>query len=354
MEKILIINPGSTSTKLAVWEEKEGMILEEDIEHSLEKLSGFKKIVDQLEYRTECIREFLENKGLRVEEFTALAARGGLLRPLAGGTYEVNEDMVRDLRRGVQGEHASNLAALIAGELGKSKNLPVYITDPVSVDEFNPLARYSGIREVERRSLGHALNIKAVGRKVAAKIGRDFSAMNMVVAHLGGGFSIASVKRGRIEDVNNANEMGPFSPERTGGLPVGDLVTEAFSGKYTQDELRRKLIRKGGLVAYLGTNSCQEVEERIAKDDEEAKLVYEAMIYQICKEIGAAAAALAGKVHIIVITGGLARSHYVVERIKEKVSFIANVLVFPGSLEMEALALGAYRVRTGQEEACRY
>ena len=353
-DRILVINPGSTSTKLAVWEENKGLVMEENITHPPEEIEKFSDIPDQLGYRVDVVREFLQNSGWKISDFVSIAARGGLLKPLKGGTYIVEENMLEDLKKGVQGQHPSNLAAQIGYELAREENISVYITDPVSVDEFNPLAYYSGVPEIKRRSLGHALNIKAVARRVAGDIGRKFEHFNAVVAHLGGGISIASLEHGRIVDVNNANEMGPYSPERTGGLPVGDLVKMAFSGDYTAKDLRKKITRTGGLLAYLGTNDCQEIEKKIEDGDEEAKLIYDGMIYQISKEIGLAATVLKGELDRIIITGGIAQSSYLTEAIKERVQFIAPVKVVSGAMEMEALALGAYRVGRGEEEAQRY
>ncbi len=353
-EKILVVNPGSTSTKLAVWDSEKGLVLDENIQHPVEEMERFAEIPDQLDYRVNVVHDFLQQQGWKTSDFIAVAARGGLLKPLAGGTYEVNEEMRKDLKAGVQGQHPSNLAGLIGHELAKEEKIPVYITDPVSVDEFSPLARYSGIPEIERRSLGHALNIKAVARMVAGEKGKKLGDFNAVVAHLGGGISIAALEKGRIVDVNNANEMGPYSPERTGGLPVGDLVKMAFSGEYTARELRNKITRRGGLLAYLGTNDCRDVEKRIAEGDDEAKDIYEGMIYQISKEIGMAATVLKGEVDQIILTGGMAYSEYLAEGITRRVEFIAPVKVVVGSMEMEALALGAYRILIGEEKARVY
>ncbi len=353
-KKILVLNPGSTSTKIAVWDDGKGIIFDENIQHPIKEMERFPEIPDQLDYRVEVVRNFLQEQGYKITDFVAVAARGGLLKPLAGGTYEVNEKMKKDLKVGVQGQHPSNLAGLMGYELTKEDNLPVFITDPVSVDEFTPLARYSGIPEIQRRSLGHALNIKAVARKVAEEKGKALDEFNAVVAHLGGGISIAALEKGRIVDVNNANEMGPYSPERTGGLPVGDLVKMAFSGDYNPRELRNKITRRGGLLAYLGTNDCQEIENQISSGNKKAKKVYEGMIYQISKEIGMVATVLKGEVDQIILTGGIAHSDYLTKGITARVEFIAPVKIVPGSMEMEALALGAYRVLSGVEKAKKY
>lgn len=350
MSRILVINPGSTSTKLALWDSEVGIFDQTNIQHSNDNLSQFPTIIDQLTFRRQAVEDYLQKKQYQITDFQCLAARGGLLKPLTGGTYRVNSAMISDLQKGVQGEHASNLAALIASELTKNNELPCFITDPVSVDEFNDLARFSGIKEINRRSLGHALNIKQAARRLSRKYNKDFKDCNAIIAHLGGGISIACLEKGKIVDVNNANEMGPYSPERSGGLPVGALVDMAFSEQYTFQDLKKMLNRQGGLYSYLQTSDCQEIERRIKADDQQAKLAYQGMIYQINKEIGANACVLKGQVDFIGITGGIANSDYVVSRIKQGVSFIATVEVVAEAMEMEALALGAFRVMQGQEQ----
>jgi len=257
--------------------------------------------------------------------------------------------MVNYLKHESPVKHVSNLACVIAHELANGK-IPVYTTDPVSVDEMVPEARFSGIPEIERKSLSHALNIRIVCRKVAAEIGKTFEELNAVVAHLGGGISVAAVRNGKIIDVNNANDEGPFSPERTGELPVGDVVRMCFSGKYTKDELKKKFVGRGGLVAYLGTNDLRKALE-MAKRDHYASLVVKAMAYQIAKEIGGMCAVLKGRVDAIILTGGMAHSNEFVEMIKEHVYKFAPIFVLPGEFEMEALALGALRVLRGEEKA---
>lgn len=351
--QILVINPGSTSTKVAVFQ-NEKVIFEENISHSLQELSQFARISDQLTFRKELVMETIVSKGISLADLHAIVARGGLLRPLAGGTYSINQQMVSDLKVGVQGEHASNLAGLIANDLANELNIPAFTVDPVSVDEFIPEARISGIPEIKRRSLGHALNIKATARRVAEAMGLNFYKSNFVVAHLGGGISIAPLFQGRIVDVNNANESGPFSPERCGQLPVGDLVKLAFSGRYTLAELKKHLVGQGGLTAYLKTNNCQKIEELITSGDSRAKEVYGAMIYQIAKEIGAMATVLSGDLQAIILTGGLAHSTLVVDGIADYVRFIAPVKVYPGAMEMLALCQGALRILRGEEQPLEY
>ena len=271
-----------------------------------------------------------------------------------GGTYRVNDKMLEDARANFQGEHPSNLGCALAYEIAKLGGVDAFIVDPVSVDEFEPLARYSGHPLIQRRSLSHALNIHAVARLASEKIGKKLDETNFVIAHLGGGISVCPVKGGKIIDANDASSDGPFSPERTGGLPLQPFISLCFSGKYTEQEIRKMVMGKGGLVAYLGTNNADEVEKRIQNGDEYAREVYEAMAYQIAKEIGAMATVLKGKVDAVVLTGGLANSKMLVDWITERVSFIAPVLVFPGEDEMRALALGVLRVLRGEEQAKEY
>ncbi|MEC9488025.1 MAG: butyrate kinase [Halanaerobium sp.] len=356
--KILVINPGSTSTKIAVYsEEASGKLkseLDETISHSREELSPFTSIMDQLTFRKGMIVDTLKEAGYQVEEMAGIAARGGLFKPVTGGTYRVNEDMVADLRAGYQGEHASNLAGVMAFQLEQETGVPAFVVDPVAIDEFVPESRISGIPELPRQCLSHALNIKAVARKAAGEMGWQFAETNFVVAHLGGGCSIAPLDKGRIVDVNNGNEGGPFTPERAGTVPAGGLLKLAYSGDYTYQQLKKKLVGEGGLYAYLGTADGREIEARIAAGDSEAELIYSAMVYQIAKEIGAMAAVLKGDVAAILLTGGLAHSSFVVEGIKERVSYIAPVRSYPGGMEMEALCRGVLRVLKGEEESKLY
>lgn len=352
-EYILAINPGSTSTKVALFKGEENVV-QKNLDHSPSEIEKYEHIADQFEMRKEIILSWLESEGYSTGDLVAVVGRGGLLAPIKGGTYKVTEAMLKDLRAGKRGEHASNLGGIIAKAIADMENIQSFIVDPVSVDEFDDVARISGIPEIERISLGHALNIKAVGRKVAESLGKGFDEVNLVVAHLGGGISVAPVRKGNNIDYNNANEMGPFSPERTGGLPVGALVKMCFSGKYTEKEMKAKIKGKGGLVAYLGTNDARDVIKMIEAGDEKAKLIFEAMGYQIGKEIGAMATALMGDVQAIVITGGLAYSNLLVDYIKDMVSFIAPVVVVPGEDEMGALNGGALRVVNGSEKAKIY
>jgi butyrate kinase len=351
--KILTINPGSTSTMVSVFEnEKE--ILATSIHHSRLELERFNRIWDQYEFRKRLVKELLDDNGLKPTDLSAVVGRGGLYRPVVGGTYRVNQLMIEDGRAAARGEHASNLGAVMAFGLGWDFNLPSFIVDPPSVDEFFPYARISGVREIPRESLFHALNVKATARKAAAQIGKPFEESNFIIAHLGGGISVAAIRKGKAVDSNNALTSGPFTPERAGDVSSLALVDMCFSGKYDKGEIRKKLVGGGGLTAHLGTNDAREVERRIAEGDEEAKRVYEAMIYQICCNLGARAVALKGEIDAVILTGGLARSEYIVNRIEEWISFLGQVLVFPGQNEMEALALGALRILRGEEEPKEY
>lgn len=348
MNRILVINPGSTSTKIAVFED-EKLVVTEEVSHSTEELDKYERLMDQIDLRRNEIKEFIAKYGYKMSDFNAIAARGGVLPPLESGTYRVTEEMVDFLRNKTKIEHASNLAAVIGWELAENK-IPVFITDPVSVDEFIPESRISGIPEIERKSLLHALNMKSVARKAAKELKKEYEECNFIIVHLGGGISIGAQRKGKMIDVNNANDEGPFSPERTGELPVGDLSKIAFSGKYEKRELKKRYVGKGGLVAYLGTNDLR-VAMKKAENDEYAKKVVEAMAYQISKEIGGMAAVLKGEVDAIVITGGMARNEDFIEMIKQRISKIALIMLYPGSFEMEALAEGALRVLNNEEKA---
>ncbi|MCK4352846.1 butyrate kinase [candidate division WOR-3 bacterium] len=348
MCKIIVINPGSTSTLIALFEnEKE--IRREKIEHPASEIKKYSNALEQLEFRKEVIKNALSKWG--VGDVSAVIGRGGPLKPLRSGTYKINETMVNDIKEGrVQAEHISNIGPLLAYEIGKEFNVPLFTADPVSVDEFEPLSRVSGIPELKRIALQHTLNIKAMAKKVADEIGKPLEEINLIVAHLGGGISICPLKKGCIIDANNANEEGPFSPERAGTLPATQLVKLCFSKKYDEKWLRKRIIGNGGLTAYLGTNKVKEVENRISAGDKEAKFYLEAMAYQIAKEIGAMATVLKGKVDAVVMTGGAANSEFLIKWIKERVSFIAPIFVYPGENEMLALAQSALRILKGEEK----
>ncbi|MDK2901615.1 Butyrate kinase 2 [Koleobacter methoxysyntrophicus] len=352
--RILAINPGSTSTKIALFHnEKE--IFQETIRHSPAELKPYPKIIDQYIFRKETILKILDKKEINVRKLNAVVGRGGLLKPISGGTYIVNEKMVNDLKQGLYGEHASNLGGLLAFEISRNLDIPAFIVDPVVVDEMEPIAKISGTPEIERKSIFHALNQKAMARRAAGDLGKKYEEINVVVVHLGGGISVGAHKKGKVIDVNNALDGdGPFSPERSGGLPFGALMKMCYNGKYSYDELRRKLIGRGGLVAYLGTNDGREVKKRIDAGDEQAELIYKAMAYQVGKEIGSQCAVLKGDIDAIVLTGGLAYDNMFIDWIKEMVSFMAPVMVYPGEDELLALAHGALRVIIGGEKAKTY
>lgn len=361
MHRLLVINPGSTSTKVAVYGDEQPLFVE-TLRHSSQQIGAFAHILDQYDFRLQTVVDFLQEREVPLTSLSAVVARGGLLRPIPSGTYLVNEKMVAELQeRNKEREHASNLGALLAYELAGRAGIPAYIVDPVCVDEFDDIARISGLPEIERKSLSHALNLKAVARRAASDLKRDYADLNLVISHLGGGISISAHHRGRMIDVNQALDgTGPFAPERSGGLPVGDVVRMCFgvapyeTYHLTYDQMFKKIAGQGGLVAHLGTNSAEAVENRIANGDEHALLVYHAMAYQIAKEIGAMATVLCGDVDALVITGSVAYSAMLLDWIKERVDWIAPVLVYPGEDEMLALAQGALYALRGEEEVKVY
>lgn len=352
--RILAINPGSTSTKIGVFND-ERMILEETIRHEQKALSKYHNIIDQCSFRKEVILESLDKNNMNLSKLDAVVGRGGLLRPIEGGTYMVNEQMLTDLKKGQFGQHASNLGGIIAHEIASQLNIHAYIVDPVVVDELEPIARISGFPDFERKSIFHALNQKAVARRVAEELGKKYEELSLVVVHMGGGITVGCHKNGRVIDVNNGlHGEGPFSPERAGTVPAGDLVSLCFSGEYYADEIMKKIVGHGGLVGYLGTNDAVEVENRIAKGDEKAELVYDAMAYQIAKEIGAAATVLHGNIDAIILTGGLAYGTEFVKKITDRVDWICKIIVKPGENELQALAEGALRVLRKEEPVKKY
>ncbi len=340
--RILALNPGSTSTKIAVYDNEKSVFLK-SIKHSNEELAPFKTISDQYEFRKEVILNELIQADIDIERIDAVVGRGGLVKPIESGVYEVNEALKRDLRVGVLGEHASNLGGLIADDIAKSlPSAKAYIADPVVVDELEDVARITGCPSMPRQSIFHALNQKAVGRIFASTRGFVYEELNLIVAHMGGGISIGAHREGKVIDVNNAIDgYGPFSPERAGTLPTGSLIRACYSGKYTFDEMKKIVNGNGGLVAHLGTNQAYEVEKRVKAGDKHAELVLSAMCYQIGKAIGGCAAVLKGKVNGIILTGGIAHDKFVVDYIKEMVDFIAPVAVYPGEDEMTALMQNA-------------
>ena len=349
---VLVVNPGSTSTKVALYRGRR-RLAQETARHSARSLGRFKRFCDQAPMRKAAVLEMLARYKVAPAMLDAVTARGGLLRPCPSGTYLVGPEMLRDLGSGRCGVHASSLGAAIAAEIAGLADAPAFIVDPVVVDELCPEARFSGIPEIKRRSIWHALNQKAAARRVAAKLGRPYEDLNLVVAHLGGGCSVAAHRRGKAIDVNNALDGdGPFAVERSGGLPAGDLVR--LARRTPKDAMLRKITGAGGVVAYLGTNDMVEVERRAAAGDRAARAVVSAMAYQVAKEIGACAAALGVGIDAIVLTGAVARCRPLIKKIRWRVRFIAPVRVVPGELEMEALALGALRVLTGEERPRRY
>ncbi len=353
--RILVINPGSTSTKIAVYDNENSIFLK-NIKHSNEDLEKFETIADQYEFRKEVILNELIGADIDINLINGVVGRGGLVKPIPSGVYRINETLKQDLRKGVLGEHASNLGGLIADDIANS--LPdacAFIADPVVVDELEDVARITGLPEMPRQSIFHALNQKAVARLFAKTRGFVYEELNLIVAHMGGGVSVGAHRQGKVIDVNNAIDgYGPFSPERAGTLPTGAVVEACFSGKYTKAEMKKMINGKGGLVAHLGTNQAYEVVKRIEKGDKEAELILSAMCYQIGKTIGACSAVLKGKVNGIIITGGIAHSDFVVNYIKEMVDFIAPVAVYPGEDEMTALMQNALMVLKNQIECKEY
>lgn len=352
--RILAVNPGSTSTKISVFEgEKEVWKLK--LDHSTEELAPYEKIFDQYNFREMVILSELSKAGYPIGSFSAIVGRGGLSKPIPGGTYTVNQLLLDELESGANGEHASNLGAPIAAKLARSAGCPAFMVDPVVVDELEPPARFSGHPAIRRRSIFHALNQRAVARKVAREMGRAYDECNFIVVHLGGGISVGAHRRGRVVDVNNALDGdGPFSPERSGGLPSGQMAALCFSGRYTHDQVKKMIKGQGGIVAYLNTNDMRLVEDRIHDGDLEWRVVYHAMAYQVAKEIGAMAAVLQGDIDAVIVTGGIAYDRQFTGWIEEMTGFLAPFRVVPGEMEMEALASGALRVLNGQEKPRTY
>jgi len=354
--RVLAINPGSTSTKIAVYDDL-APVFEKTLRHDPAELDKFGGIIEQYEFRKQLVLEAMQENNVTPNSLHAVVGRGGLVRSISGGTWKICGNMLRDLQDpSLWGRiHASNLGAFIADAIAKELNIPSFIVDPVVTDEFDDIARISGIPEIERKSLLHALNIRYIARLLAAELGKDFESCNMIGVHMGGGISVAAIKKGRVVDVNNALlGMGPFSPQRAGALPTGDLLEMAFSGKYTHKEIVNRLTKTGGLMAYLGTDSGMEIEKRITNGDEYAKKIQDAMCYQVSKEIGACSTVLEGKVDAIFLSGGLVFNPPIVEEIRKRAGFIAKLYIYPGEKEMEALSQGAIRVLKGIEAAKEY
>jgi butyrate kinase len=352
--KILAINPGSTSTKLSIFEDEKS-VYNINIKHDSTEILRFEHIIDQYDFRMHAITQSLEKEKIDISSLDAVVGRGGMLKPIPGGTYYVNDAMMEYIKKAVRGEHASNLGCIIAHHIASQYGIPSFIVDPVAVDEMEDIARYTGMPEIKRDSLFHALNQKAVAMKAAKDLGKPYKELNLIIAHLGGGISVGVHKKGKVVDVNNALDGdGPMSPERSGTVPMGPLYKMVFSGKYTLKEIQRKNYGQGGLVAYLGTNDGREIHDRIVNGDEKAKFIFEVMCYQIAKEIGSCSTVLKGEIDAIILTGGLAYDEIAIQEISDRVKFIAPILIYPGEDEMEALALGALRVLKGEDTAKEY
>lgn len=349
--RILAINPGSTSTKIAVFQGDKSVFLK-NIKHTAEELAEFNQITEQFEFRKNIIMKEMVDAEIQIDLIEAVVGRGGLVKPIESGIYEVNDRLKEDLRVGILGEHASNLGGLIADNIAQSlPKAKAYIADPVVVDEMIDVARVSGHPEFQRVSIFHALNQKAIGRAFAQSIDKKYEDINVIVAHLGGGISVGAHLKGKVVDVNNALDgEGPFSPERSGSLPTGALAKMCFSGKYTLDDIKKMIKGEGGLVAHMGTNDAYEIELKAKDGDEKAKLIQDAMSYQVAKSIGEMAAVLKGEVEGILLTGGIAHNPDLVNYIKDMVSFIAPVVVYPGEDEMKALAMNGYMVLRNEIE----
>lgn len=352
--KSLIINPGSTSTKIGVFVDEE-MLYDQTLRHSTEEISQYASIIDQKDFRKDIIVSFLKDKGEDLNSFNVIVGRGGLLKPIPGGTYAVTDELLADLKAGVQGQHASNLGGILAREIGDEIGVPSFIVDPVVVDELTPVARISGMPELPRRSIFHALNQKAVARRYAKEQGVAYEDLNLIVIHMGGGVSVGAHEKGKIVDVNNILDgEGAFSPERAGTVPVGDLIKLCFSGKYDQKTLYKKICGNGGYNGYLNTNDARDVEKMAKEGNEKAQVVLDAFYYQLAKDAGAMAAVLCGKVDQIILTGGIAYSPLTRQKLEERLGWIAPFTVYPGEDELLALTQGALRVMNGEEEAKAY
>lgn len=352
--KSLIINPGSTSTKIGVFED-ETLLFEETLRHSTEEIAQFANIVDQKDFRKNIITDLMKEKNFDLKSLNVIVGRGGMLKPIPGGTYQVTDDLLEDLKIGFQGQHASNLGGILAREIGDSIGVPSYIVDPVVVDEMIDLARFSGVPELPRTSVFHALNQKAVAKRYARENNKAYDTLNLIVVHMGGGVSVGAHEKGKIIDVFNALDGdGAFSPERAGAVPSGALVKLCFSGKFTEKEVYKKLVGGGGLNAYMGTNDMRDVERLVLEGDPKATLIRDAFVFQVAKDIGSMACVLKGKVDAIILTGGIAYDKGVVACLKERAEWISPVTVYPGEDELLALAQGAIRVMNGEENVMTY
>lgn len=349
MERLLILNPGSTSTKLAVFDTGTPLFTESAV-HTPEELAPFDCVADQYGFRRDVVLRCLERHNIPLESLTAVVSRGGLLPPIEAGAYAVNEDMVWQLKNRPRNEHASNVGAMIAFDIAKQLNIPAYIYDGVTVDELTPINKITGLPSMERKGMGHNLNTRAAAMRYAREQGKEYRDITVIVAHLGGGISVNLHHNGRIEDFIN-DEEGPFSPERTGGLPMFDVIRDCFREGASYKDMMKLVKNQGGLMAHLGTTDSRQAEKMIADGDGHAKLIYDAMILNVAKNIGKLAPGVCGKVDAILLTGGIANSKYVTDGITGYVSFLAPVTVYPGEDEMSALALGGLRVLRGEETA---
>jgi butyrate kinase len=352
--KILALNPGSTSTKLALFADEQ-LLAEKTVRYEPHEFDGCASLMDQKPLRLACLAEFLQENNVNVADLAAVVGRGGMIRPLEAGTYIVNEKMLEDLAAGVGGVHASSLGGIMAEEIGRQHGIPAFIVDPVVVDEFEPVARISGLPGIPRTSVFHALNTKSVARICARDLGMRYEDARFVVAHLGGGVGVGAHRYGRVIEVNNAlTGEGPFSPERSGAIPLHAIIEMCYSGLHSKQEMLDMVSKKGGMKAYLGTNDLTKAEQMIMQGDEHAALIVDAMAYQIAKEIGAMTAVLEGRVDAIILTGGLAYSTRFTGAIKQRVDQFAPVLTYPGENELPALVAGALRVLRGEEKAHIY
>lgn len=352
--RILAINPGSTSTKIGVYEEGR-WLLEKTIRYEYEDLKDYTNVVEQKEMRKSFILEALKEENIPLSSLKAIVGRGGIVKPVESGTYVVNDKLFYDLTHGDGTRHASSLGGIIGYELGKELGIQAYIVDPVVVDEMIPIAKITGIKGIQRRSIFHALNSKFIARRLSGELNKEYSQSRLIVAHLGGGISVSAHLEGRVIDVNDASAgEGPFSPERAGTLPTSGVIELCFSGEYTKEEVYNLVMSQSGMLMHLGTKNLQEVEKRIQEGDEYGKLVVEAMAYQVSKQIGAMAAALEGEVEGIALTGGLAYSKTFTELIKKRVEKFAPVYIYPGEDELLAMVEGVLMVLSNKDKAKEY
>lgn len=347
--KILTINPGATSTKIGVFDCRKE-VYKTTITHTEASLKDFNEITEQSDYRFNLIKKTLNDNGIKENDFKCVIGRGGLLKPVEGGVYSINEKMLDDLKNGIRGKHASNLGAIISYKFSKDLNIPAFIANPVSVDEMEPVARVSGLAGVERISLFHALNHKSVALTVAEKMNKRYEDLNFIVAHLGTGVTVGAHKKGRVIDVNDAREVGSFSMDRCGDVPICKVVKIAYSGKYTYEEMMENLTDKGGMYSYLKTKDLREVIKKEEEGCKESKLLLDALVYQISKDIGSFSTVLCGEVDRIILTGGMAYSEKLVDEIKRRTKFIAPIEIVPGEEELESLAREAERAMNGETE----